>query len=62
MAPRYRYNVHLQPDQNRYCVWDNESSRIATSPDGREYAGLSLEKAFNLIDGLNAEDAKPKDG
>jgi hypothetical protein len=55
MASRSRYSVHLQPDQRGYCVWDNESSRIATSPDGREYGDLSVGNAFKTADGLNAE-------
>jgi hypothetical protein len=53
-----RYSVHLQPDQRGYCVWDNENDKIASN--GRRYADLHLDDAFNMADRLNAENVHSK--
>jgi hypothetical protein len=55
-----RYSVNLQPDEHRYCVWDNENYKIASN--GRRYADLHVGDAFNMADRLNAENLHPKNG
>jgi hypothetical protein len=47
-----RYSVYLEPDQHRYCVWDNENHKIASN--GRRYADLPVGDAFDMADHLNA--------
>jgi hypothetical protein len=51
-----RYSVRAT-GQGRYCVWDNEKDAIARSPDGSlQYADLSLQRAFDVIDQLAETD------
>jgi|HubBroStandDraft_4_1064222.scaffolds.fasta_scaffold687994_2 hypothetical protein len=56
MAPRYSVRA---TGQGRYCVWDTEKDAIARSPDGSlQYADLSLQLAFDVIDQLTEQDDK----
>ena len=55
-APRYSIRA---TGQGRYCVWDTEKDAIARSPDGSlQYADLSLQRAYDVIDQLTEQDDK----
>lgn len=47
-----RYTVRAQPGSG-YLIWDNETNRVATSSESREYVDLSFDEAFRAVDHLN---------
>jgi hypothetical protein len=56
--PAPRYTVR-STGQGRYCVWDAEKDAIARSSDGAlQYADLSLQRAFDVIDELTKQNDK----
>jgi hypothetical protein len=56
-----RYSVR-STDSTRYSVWDGEKEAVAKSPDGvLQYADLSWQRAFDVIDQLTEQANKPRD-
>jgi hypothetical protein len=55
MPPRYTVRAQTGPG---YLIWDNESDRIVTAPEGREYVDLSFTEAFETCDRLNLNKKK----
>jgi hypothetical protein len=60
MPVRPRYTVKANHGSGSYCVWDAEKNAIAESPDdSRQYDGLHLQEAFDVIDQLAEEAGEP---
>lgn len=57
---RPRYIVRRSQADQRYSVWDSEMNAVAVS-EGRAWADLDMQDAFDAADKLNVQNTSPKE-
>jgi hypothetical protein len=57
---RPRFIVRRSQVDQRYSVWDSETDVVAES-EGRSWADLDMQDAFDAADKLNVQNTPPKD-